>query len=198
MECIILRSEITVNFCSFVLEGNSHWKVIAKRTHGIRLGNYSIYKDMELQYSLKQTSIPKQLLEKVPLLGFIYRNPYYFCKGAKYCGDVKIRLFPTRYQFSFDGNSYLVSIHSGTTHSLLINNRQVAVYNRYGEGSYKVLFDLELHDRPDLLILFAAFVEMYATIDTAVAANPEGYKMINDKHPERAVWVPKADNIDEP
>lgn len=190
MECAILRTKTTPSSCTFIMSGNSHWKVVARRTHDIKLGNYSVLLDNNLQYTLMQTSIWGQIVEKIPLAGFVYRNPHYFYAGETRFGKVRVHLFPTRYEFEISNDRYLVSIHSGTTHSLLLNNDQIAVYHRYGEGNYRVLFSDEFKVHSDLLILFAAFVEMYATIDTAVAANPEGYKMANDKHPERATWHP--------
>lgn len=199
MECNIFRVKTTFNHCHFKSTNAPCWEVVGVRTHGMKRCKFSVYKDDELQYCLAQTSLIKQIIACLPVISFIYRNPFYCFRNDKCCGYWRNKtkfLGQGIFEFNFDENKWTITIHSKGIHSLLKNEKQVAVYKRFGAGNYHVLYSKEVIAQPDILILFAAFVENFLTLDTNTAEAPETYFIPFDKFIDRARWLPE-DNFDE-
>lgn len=193
MECNILRIERNLQRCTFVMEGDSEWKVFGKTViSAFERGALSVYKNDSLEYTLKQTSLLKPLLAFIPLSAFLYCSPFYlYCNGVKHGYTKKLPSFwQGRYQFYFDDQFYELTYHSRSVYSLMKNGTQIAIYRRYGNGNYKVRYSKEFSTRPDLLILFAAFVEVNCLAGTSMERHSDSYRILNDHFFERSQWTP--------
>ena len=81
---------------------------------------------------------------------------------------------------------------------MLMNGEQVAVYKRFGMGNYRVRYTKEMDQRHDILILFAAFFELYTCLDKLEGMDPEAFVIPWDCYIERARWLPEDDVGKEP
>lgn len=189
----ILRMETKFKTCTFAMEGNPHWKCVGKRTHRSGRCDLKLYQDDIFQYSLTQRSKLLQILMNVPLVLYVWENPFRFYRDGVPCGSHKFHpsiTYQGYREFFFEGNTYTLTIHSRGVHSLLKDDMQVAVYKRYGYGNYIVRYSQAIQDRPDLLMLFAAYVEMYQTLDWPWDGGIEGFT-VTDRWPERGNWLPE-------
>lgn len=83
MICNIQKVETKRKYCIFKMSGDSRWAVVGKRIYGTGMEAFEIYKDDDLQYTLKQTNIIKQFISTVPLIGCFYTNPSTFIAMMK-------------------------------------------------------------------------------------------------------------------
>ena len=196
----VLRVETRFRNCTFQLEGDSHWKCIGRRTHRSSRCHFEMVKDGVAQYCLTQPSRFLQILANLPLVSFLWENPFYFYRDGMRCGSHRfypspLIIFQPHREFYFEGDTYILAIHSHGVHSLLKNGDQIAVYKRYGAGNYIALYSDTVRDRPDILILFAAYVEMYQTMDWPWDGNAESFVVLADRWRKRGNWLPE-DEID--
>lgn len=201
MEGNIQKVETAHHTCTFKMDGIPNWKVVGIRTYGTRRCRFSVFNAETEEYCLFQKSLLKQLFSLIPFVGFLYQNPFYFSRGQTCCGYSKNKtrvLGQGRDEFHFEEDVYFLTIHSKGVHSLLKNERQVAVYKRHGDGNYRVRYSQEIANEPDSLILYAAFAELYFTLDTAAAVAPQNFTVPNDKFLDRARWLPEDDIDKEP
>ena len=193
MICNIQKVETKRKYCTFKMSGDSHWAVVGKRIYGSGMEAFEIYKDDDLQYTLKQTNIIKQFISTVPLIGCFYTNPFHFYRNDEKCGDVDSKILLSGqglFSFHFEDVCYRIIIHSNGVHSALKDGKQVALYRRSGKGDYSVLFSAKDFFKPDLLVLFAAFVEMFLTIDRRPALVLNANYIIGDQFINNTRWTP--------
>lgn len=149
----------------FVLEGNDHWEIIAKRSpSGICRTRFDVYQDGELQYTFMQKSRLKQLLEVVPIVRFFYYNPFYFFRDGVCCGSWKVirKCIPRQWDFIFDGVTYRFSPGKGASQNHVFKNgEKFADYQFLGRGNFEVDCSEDAANSPDLVLLFAAYAQIY-------------------------------------
>lgn len=132
-----------------------------------------MFKDDALQYTLKQPSLLKQAISS--FLFLFYRNPFYFYKDGHCCGSweplTKTAFSLGKWEFNFEGSIYRVFLGPhGVNHTLSLNGIPVAKYatKRGDSGHYHVAYTDAIKHRPDILLLFAVFVEHYPERDSKV------------------------------
>ena len=171
MECDVRRTKINYAVCHYRISSDSQWEVIAKRTHRAFCCRFEVYKNGLLQYVLVQPSIVKQIIADIPIISFFIENPFYFYRNNVCVGSWKplnrTRFSRGRWEFYFEGSTFQVNLTGPrpTTHILYQNGENVARYQYSGYGNYHICYAEQLDGRPDLLILFAAFVEHYLNLD---------------------------------
>ena len=67
------------------------------------------------------------------------------------------------------------------------------MYRRSEKGDYSVLFSENDFFEPDLLILFAAFVEMFLTIDRRPSLVLNSNYIVGDQFINNTQWTPTDD-----
>lgn len=202
MKRIIRNMKTDLKHCVFQIEGDPEWELVGVRTLGGRRGKYDLYKRGELQYSMEQSVWLRCFLWLLPIVWFFVEEPFTFYKNGVRCGHSERPKMKQRvhalYDFHFEQQVYRIALHSRGVHSLLKNGTQVAVYKRFGYGNYLARCTEEICDQPDIIILFAAFVELHLVMDTACDANPEGSIVLGDKFSEYARWRPDDELDEEP
>lgn len=196
MICNILKVETKRKYCTFKMSNNSNWLVIGKRIYSTGMEAFRVYKDGKLQYTLKQTNIIKQFVSTIPLIGCFYVNPFHFYQNDIKCGTVDSKILLSGqglFSFHFEGVCYRMIIHSHGMHSVLKDGKQVALYRRSEKGDYSVLFSENDFFEPDLLILFAAFVEMFLTIDRRPSLVLNSNYIVGDQFINNTQWTPTDD-----
>ncbi|USF25637.1 hypothetical protein N510_000549 [Firmicutes bacterium ASF500] len=228
MKQIIRLVKKDLKKCVFQIENNPDWELVGVRTLRGGRGKYELYKQGKLQYSMEQgiflwcafwiacilflTLFKIAVEERILLMGilcwvipivlFFVDRPFIFYKDGIRCGYSKRprmkRKLHALFDFYFEQQIYRVILHSHGVHSLLKNDTQVAVYKRFGLGSYLVRCSEEIYSRTDLLILFAAFVELDQTMDTIADSTPETTMVMGDQFSEYGRWRPDDELNEEP
>lgn len=189
MECTIRIVKRTLKYCYFQIMGILEWEVKGKRTWHFDCAEFGVYRNGNLQYVLKQPNPIAQFFSNLPLVWAYYENPFYFYRGRVKCGRWKPiqhpAFIPGRWNFYFENNIYRLELgpyygFKNLLHkdpwipqdTLFVNDKKAAVYTRYEEyepsiihTKYSVEYTEELAERPDILLLFGAFIENYLARD---------------------------------
>ena len=201
MEGAISLTELHSKTCTFLMLGDSNWKIIGTRQYEVRRIRMYAYYNGQLQYSLEQDSLLKQLICNLPLSRIFFFNPFILHQNGQASGTCKTHIWPLfqgKWEFRFGGNTYFVTVHSKGVYSLLMNGEQVAVYKRFRGSHYRVRYVKEMDQRHDTLILFAAFFELYTCLKNQKSMDAEAYVIPWDCYIERARWLPEDDVGKEP
>ena len=171
----IRKIKTTHHECHYVLESDSRWLAVGTRTHGVHRGNIRMYKNGELQYSMRQVSLAKQILSNLPGVYLFFHNPFVFFINCTACGHSKrlTKLFGLgEWDFYFGEDTYHISIAPKGIHRLTKNSKEIATYYRHSDGSHEphdgyfsVEYTSEMKTQPDILLLFGAFVENYINME---------------------------------
>jgi len=165
MKYKVLDVRQTLTKSWFVLKGNEHWEVIVKRPGMIfTRTRFDVYRDKTLQYTLRQTSVWRQVLSDLLFFGFFYKNPFYFFKDGVCCGTWKVirEAVPYQWDFVFDGVTYRVSPDDRDAgYHVLKNGKRFADYQLLDRCTYEGDCSEEAENSPDLLILFATYAQCY-------------------------------------
>lgn len=188
MKCTMRIVKMTFKQCWFQIMGSPEWEVIGKRTYKINCAEFGVYQNGKLQYVLKQTNPITRFLSDFLMCKAFYETPFYFYRDGVKCGTWKSIQHPTfipgRWEFYFEGKTYRVELgpYAGLKdmfrtdwrprHTLFVNGRKAAEYTRDFEMEpsivhvkYPIEYTEELVERPDILLLFGAFVENYMDWD---------------------------------
>lgn len=201
MERSIIRQKDSLRYCIYFMDNEPHWKVVGRRIFSLNRCHFGVFRDNQLMYTLAQTNLMKHAISLLPIVSLIYKDPFYFYQGNERCGYWKNKtafLGQGIFEFHFNGIQYTVTIHSNGIHSLVKDGVQVAVYKRFGMGNYRVRYSVSVATDIDILILFAAFVENFLTMDTGSGESPESFKIPKDPYIHLARWVPDDDAGKEP
>lgn len=153
----------TRNKSWFVLEGNEHWEIIAKRSPShINRTRFDVYQDGELQYTFMQKSRLKQLLEAMPIVGYWYKNPFYFFRDGVCCGSWKVirEKVPYQWDFDFEGVTYRFAPGDHGENYVFKNGERFADYQFLGRGNFEVDCSEDAEKSLDLVLLFAAYTQI--------------------------------------
>lgn len=168
----IHKTKTTKHEVYYSIESSKHWTVMGTRTHNLFQCEFEVYLDGVLQYSMKQVSAVKQFISVIPLVSLFWENPFVIFKdGTAYAPSKRrTKLFGMgKWDFYFEGSTYQVSLSPKGDHSLVKDGIPIAVYHRRGIASHPACFTVEYIDevanRPDIIMLFAAFVENYVYMD---------------------------------
>ena len=175
----------TYHACYYQIEGCNEWVVVGKRLHGIGRACFDVYKNDELQYTLKQPSLVASIIAKAPFIMFVYESPFFFYRCGVKCGNWKPiihpALHPGKWEFFFDGVIYQVAsgpyvsfreaFGGDNLHiqkdTLFMNGEMMATYvrNANADGYSIECYLAESAIRLDILLLFGAFIENYLDRD---------------------------------
>lgn len=202
MEGKIFVAELRSRTCTFLMLGDSNWKIVGTLKNAVRRIRMYVYYNNQLKYSLEQDSLLKQFINYLPLSQGFYLNPFIFHQDNRKYRASKIRILPLfqgKYEFTIDGNTFLITVHSKGVYSLLMNGEQVAVYKRARGGrDYRVRYTKEMDQRHDILMLFPVFLELYSCLGTLKGMDSDAFVIPWDYYIERARWLPEDDVGKEP
>jgi hypothetical protein len=187
MVYILCREQLNSKQCTYGIKRNPQWKAVGRRILGTGKCKIDLYNDGKLIYTLKQTSIIGQIIEKTPIIGWWYWNKFYLYQDGVCCGSSKsdLKFGQLSLWFEFGADRYHLLTHSLAKQSLTKNGKQVAVYQRFDNTDYGC-HCLKDSVGPDILLMFAVLIETYGMLDKGWRS---GY-IPNDPYKERASWRP--------
>lgn len=189
MECMMRVVKRTLKHCHFQIMGIPEWEVKGKRTWHFDRAEFGVYRNEKLQYVLKQPNPITRILSNLPLVWAFYESPFYFYRDGVKCGTWKPiqhpAFLPGRWKFCFEDKTYQLELgpYYGLKNllhndlwmpqdTLFVNGKKAAVYTRQAELEpsiihikYSIEYTEELAGRPDILLLFGAFIENYLSRD---------------------------------
>ena len=184
----ITRTKLDRKCCTFEMDGNPHWKAVGRRTHRLGRCKLDLYQDGDLRYSVVQSSFLKQMLTWIPVVSFLYWNPFSLIKNGAVCGrsEHEIKLDQYIGKFYFEENVYWLVVHSNGYFSLTKNEEQIALYHAITRAAYECHHTKSAAETPDILILFAALIHTLLVQDST---NFWGY-IRKDRYINRVSWLP--------
>lgn len=181
--------KMTGKYCHFQIMGTPDWEVIGKRIYSFKCANFGVYQNGKLQYVLKQPNPITRFISDFIFVMPFYESPFYFYRDGVRCGTWKPiqhpAFLPGRWKFYFEDKVFLLELgpYCSFRHilqnepwipqdTLFINGKKAAVYTRQTESrpsisyiKYTIEYTEDLAGRPDILLLFGAFIENYLSRD---------------------------------
>jgi len=168
----IYKTKTTKHEVYYSMDSAPAWTVIGTRTHVYFRCGFEVYLNDELQYTMKQLSPLKQLISNIPGVSMFFENPFVISHNNAVYPPSRRRttlLSMGKWDFFFGEDTYRVSLCPEGDHTLFKNGTPVAVYHHWnywgGSACFKVEYEDEMQDSPDIIMLFGAFVENYVYMD---------------------------------